>query len=88
MRAAKEFKPDFGFNLHDQNAYYGAGKKGNQATISVLAPAYNDAREINTSRGEAMQLIAHLAKTIETMIPGHLAKYNDSYSYRSFGDTF
>lgn len=88
MTAADEFKPDFGFNLHDQNAYYGAGKMGEQATISVLAPAYNEAREVNKIRGEAMQFIAHLAKTVETMIPGHLGKYNDSYSYRSFGDTF
>ncbi|WP_281546613.1 M14 family zinc carboxypeptidase [Pseudoalteromonas sp. PAR1] len=88
MAVANEFKPDFGFNLHDQNAYYGAGKMGKQATISVLAPAYNEAREVNKSRGEAMQFIAHLAKSVETMIPGHLGKYNDSYSYRSFGDTF
>ncbi|QMW13755.1 peptidase M14 [Pseudoalteromonas sp. MT33b] len=88
MAAATQFKPDFGFNLHDQNAYYGAGKKGKQATISVLAPAYNEAREINTTRAEAMQFTAHLAATVENMIPGHLGKYNDSYSYRSFGDTF
>ena len=88
MTVANEFKPDFGFNLHDQNAYYGAGKMGKQATISVLAPAYNEAREVNKSRGEAMQFIAHLAKSVETMIPGHLGKYNDSYSFRSFGDTF
>jgi len=88
MAVANEFKPDFGFNLHDQNAYYGAGKMGKQATISVLAPAYNEAREVNKSRGEAMQFIAHLAKSVETMIPGHLGKYNDSYSFRSFGDTF
>lgn len=88
MSAAKQFTPHFGFNLHDQNAYYGAGPKGKPATISVLAPAYNNAREINKSRGNAMQLIAHLRDTVEQNIPGHLAKYNDSYSYRSFGDTF
>ena len=35
MAAADAFKPDFGFNLHDQNTYYGAGKMGKQATISV-----------------------------------------------------
>lgn len=88
MNAAKEFSPHFGFNLHDQNAYYGAGPKGKPATISVLAPAYNTEREINKSRGNAMKLIAHLRGSIEQHIPGHLAKYNDSYSYRSFGDTF
>ena len=88
MAAAKSFKPDFGFNLHDQNAYYGAGEKGLPATISVLAPAYNQQREINLSRGNAMKLIAQLSKLIEQEVPNHLAKYNDSYSYRSFGDTF
>ncbi|WP_404338540.1 M14 metallopeptidase family protein [Pseudoalteromonas mariniglutinosa] len=88
MAAAKRFKPDFGFNLHDQNAYYGAGSQAKTATISVLAPAYNDARDINHSRGNAMKLIAQLSQMITQEIPGHLAKYNDSYSYRSFGDTF
>lgn len=88
MSAATEFKPHFGFNLHDQNPYYGVGPKGKPATISVLAPAYNNAREINKSRGNAMQLIAHLSDSVEQHIPNHLAKYNDSYSYRSFGDTF
>ena len=88
MAAAKAFKPDFAFNLHDQNAYYGAGEKGLPATISVLAPAYNTQREINESRGNAMKLIAQLSQLINQQIPGHLAKYNDSYSYRSFGDTF
>ena len=88
MNAAKSFKPEFGFNLHDQNAYYAAGKMGKPATISVLAPAYNDARDINESRGNAMKLTAQLAQTVNAHIDGHLGKYNDSYSYRSFGDTF
>ncbi len=88
MRVAQEFSADFAFNLHDQNAYYGVGQTAKPATISVLAPAYNHARDINTSRGDAMRLIAHLSISINQHIPGHLAKYDDSYSYRSFGDTF
>ncbi len=88
MQVAKDFEADFAFNLHDQNAYYGVGQTAKPATISVLAPAYNHARDINTSRGDAMRLIAHLSTSINQQIPGHLAKYDDSYSYRSFGDTF
>ena len=39
--ARDEFEPDFGFNLHDQQIYYNVVNTPKQATISVLAPAYN-----------------------------------------------
>ena len=47
LRAAFEnFKPDFCYNLHDQRTIFGVGSTGKPATISFLAPAYNESREI------------------------------------------
>lgn len=88
MAVAQSFKPHFGFNLHDQSRHYGVGQSGKMATISVLAPAYNEAREVNGSRKRAMQLIGSLTEAVSPMIGENLAKYDDTYSYRAFGDTF
>jgi len=88
MGLAKSFKPDFGFNLHDQSRHYGVGHSDKMATISVLAPAYNEAREVNDSRARAMKLIGLLVQEVAPSIGGHIAKYDDTYAWRAFGDTF
>ncbi|GAA5524420.1 hypothetical protein Maes01_00977 [Microbulbifer aestuariivivens] len=88
MSLAKSFQPDFGFNLHDQGRDYGVGYTDKMATISVLAPAYNEAREINASRERAMKLIGQLVQRIDPFIGDHIAKYDDTYAWRAFGDTF
>ncbi len=88
MQAAKQIKPHYGFNLHDQNRYHGAGDNKKPATISLLAPAYNSAREINPSRHAAMQLISAVKPLLDKALPQQLGRYDDEYSIRSFGDTF
>ncbi|WP_250461060.1 M14 family metallopeptidase [Microbulbifer litoralis] len=88
MAQARAFKPHFGFNLHDQNRHYAVGDSGRMATISVLAPPFNAARDINDSRRRAIQLIGLLAGVVEPAIGGHLGRYDDTYAYRAFGDTF
>lgn len=88
MQAAKAFKPDFGLNLHDQNRFYAVGETDKPATISLLAPAFNDAKDIDASRERAMQLIGEMRDLMAELAPGYLAKYNDTFSWRSFGDTF
>ena len=88
MQAATAFKPDFGLNLHDQNRFHAVGDSHKQATISLLAPAFNAAKDIDAARSKAMQLIADMAQVLAHELPGHLAKYDDTFSWRSFGDTF
>ncbi|GAA4832969.1 M14 metallopeptidase family protein [Algivirga pacifica] len=79
-------KADFGFNLHDQSRYYSAGDSDKPATISFLAPAYNEAREINQKRKEAMQVIAVMNQALQQQMPGQVAKYDDTFEPRAFGD--
>lgn len=88
MQAAETFKPHYGFNLHDQNRHYAVGEGFKQATISLLAPAFDHQKSIDEPRKKAMQLIGEMAQLIESEIPGYLGRYNDTYSERSFGDTF
>ena len=77
---------DFGFNLHDQSKYYSAGGTNKPATISFLAPAYNYEKSVNEVRGNAMKLIVSMNEVLQEYIPGQVAKYNDDFEPRAFGD--
>lgn len=83
-----EIQPHFGFNLHDQTTMWSAGNLGNPATISLLAPAYDDALSINKVRESAMQVIAEMNDTLQKVVPGHVGRFDDEYEMRAFGDNF
>lgn len=87
-KARDDFEPEFGFNLHDQQIYYNVVNTPKQATISLLAPAYNEATEINDVRGRAMQTIASMNHLLQELIPGQVGKYDDAFEPRAFGDNF
>ncbi len=81
-----ELAADFGFNLHDQGRVYAAGRSDEPATISFLAPAYNYEKEVNEVRGNAMKVIALMNRSLQQYIPGRVAKYDDDFEPRAFGD--
>jgi len=87
-KRAQEIKPNYGFNLHDQNIYYNVPNTKNPVTISLLAPAYNYEREINEVRAGAMQIIAGMNRLLQQYIPDAVAKYDDAHTPRGFGDNF
>ena len=78
--------PDFGFNLHDQNARTRVGPRGLQAGMSLLAPAHEPSRSYNETRSRAQLVAATIARILEADIPGRVAKYDDSFNPRAFGD--
>src|SRR5690606_28378531 len=84
--AREEFQPAFGFNLHDQQIYYNAKGTAKPATISVLAPAYNEGKDINDVRKKSMQLIVGMNQVLQQVVPGHVGKYDDAFEPRAFGD--
>lgn len=88
MGLAKRLQPEIGFNLHDQNYLYSSGRSQNSATISFLAPAYNYPKDMNSVRKRATQIILSMNKALQTKSPGNVAKYNDDFDPRCFGDTF
>ncbi len=79
-------RPDFGFNLHDQNARTRAGRDGPQAAIALLAPAADAERTWGPVRGRARLVAAGIAGNLESAIPGRVAKYDDGFNPRAFGD--
>ena len=88
MNLAKKIKPEIGFNLHDQSTLYAAGRNANTATISFLAPAYDYPKSMNEVRKRATQLILTMNNALQTKVPGKIAKYDDAFDPRCFGDTF
>lgn len=86
--AFENFEPDFCFNLHDQRTIFGVGSTGKPATLSFLAPAYNEEREINESRLKAINLIAGINEVLQYHIPGQVGRFDDSFNINCIGDTF
>jgi Zinc carboxypeptidase len=84
----EEFKPDYCYNLHDQRTIYGADFSGKPATVSFLAPSYNENREINKVRSKAMHLIGVMNNELQKHIPGQVGRYEDEFNDNCIGETF
>lgn len=84
----EDFCPDYCYNLHDQRTIFGAGSTGQPATVSFLAPAYNEAREVNEVRTRAMEVIVAMNETLQTIIPNQVGRFDDSFNLNCIGDTF
>ncbi|MEJ7758200.1 MAG: M14 family zinc carboxypeptidase [Gemmatimonadaceae bacterium] len=79
-------KPEFGFNLHDQNARTLSEGAGRQVAIALLAPTADEERTYGPARTTARLVAAEIASVLEAEIPGRIAKYNDAFEPRAFGD--
>lgn len=87
LKAAQErLRPDFGFNLHDQSPRTRVGPSDFGAAIALLAPPYDDPGSVNASRLAALRLASHIRMAMEPLVPGHIARYDDSFNPRAFGD--
>ncbi len=82
-----DLKPEYGFNLHDQDIRWSAGGNSNPATIALLSPQFDDGCTLNEVRENAINVIADIYNTLNKYIPGCIAKYGEDYEPRSFGDS-
>ena len=82
----ERWRPDFGFNLHDQNPRSRTGSASRTAAISLLAPAPDDDATPTPGFVRARHLTAHLATALAPMLARHLTRYDDAYNARAFGD--
>lgn len=79
-------KPALGFNLHNQNWRTSVGNTGRPATISLLAVAYDQERHDNPGRILAKKTCAVIRSALEPFAPGQIARYDDEFEVRAFGD--
>ena len=82
----ERLKPDFGFNLHDQDVGTRTGGSDRGTAIALLAPAYNEAREVDAIRLRAIEVAVAIRAVLEPYIAGHIAKWDDTFNPRAFGD--
>jgi hypothetical protein len=87
LKAVRDsIKPQFGFNLHDQNART-LGRPGNQRVgIALLAPAAEATNSFGPGRADARLVAARIRSVLEREIPGRVARYDDTFNPRAFGD--
>ena len=85
----ENFKPDYCYNLHDQRTIYGVGTDNiKPATVSFLAPAYNENRDINEGRAKAIKVIVAMNNILQKFIPNQVGRFDDSFNINCVGDTF
>jgi hypothetical protein len=80
------FAPDLGFNLHDQNRRTTVGDTGRLATIALLAVAGDEAGTMTPGRARAKRVCSSIVRALETFIPGGIARYDEDWNPRAFGD--
>ena len=82
----EQWRPHFGFNLHDQELST-VGSSKNLSAIALLAPSFDAEKSDNEVRTKAKHLAATFASVMKQYIPNNLARYDDSFEPRAFGDT-
>lgn len=86
FKVLDQFKPDFCFNMHGQRTIFSAGSREYPATLSFLAPSFNEKRSLSATRITAMQLIVAASERLNQFIPHQVARYDDAFNENCFGD--
>jgi len=88
MSLRDEIEPEFCFNLHDQSPRYSVGMTGKPTAIALLVPPFDYAKSHSPARDNGMKVIADINKFLQKIIPGQVARYEDEFEPRAFGDNF
>ena len=79
-------QPEFGFNLHDQDPRLTAGSTKKITAVALLAPAADEIRSDTPVRLRAKHVASIFADVLRQFIDGHIAKWDDTFEPRAFGD--
>lgn len=81
-----EVEPVVGFNLHDQGIGTRVGRTDRGVAIALLSPPSDHSRAINEVRLRAMEVMGVMIRNMEPMVGDHIARYDDTFNPRAFGD--
>jgi hypothetical protein len=81
-----EYEPMLGFNLHDQSRRTAVGDTGVLATNSVYAVSGDAEGTVTPGRLLAKRACSAIAVTLAPFMPGGMARYDEDWSPRAFGD--
>lgn len=85
VQLQQQLHPDFAFNLHDQELST-VGSTKELTAVALLAPAYNAERTFNGIRTRAKNTAALIASVLNRYVPRRIARYDDTFEPRAFGD--
>ncbi|MBC7642530.1 MAG: peptidase M14 [Flavobacterium sp.] len=88
LNVFKEFKPDYCYNMHDQRTIFGIKSSMKPATVSFLAPSYNEERAFNEKRLKAANLIVAMNDCLQQYIPNQVGRFDDGFNISCVGDFF
>lgn len=81
-----EVEPAVGFNLHDQGIGTRVGSTDRGVAIALLSPPFDHSRAVNDVRLRAMEIMGVMIERMEPLVGGHIARYDDTFNPRAFGD--
>lgn len=81
-----KFQPDLAYNLHDQRTIFGTEGFQLPATMSFLAPAYDESRDFNETRLKAVKIINRMYLELQNYIPNQVGRFDDSFNINCIGD--
>jgi hypothetical protein len=81
-----QVEPAFAFNLHDQGIGTRVGNTDRGAAIALLSPPAGPSREVNDVRRAAIEVAGVIRQAVNPLVPGHVARYDDTFEPRAFGD--
>ncbi len=79
-------KPDFAFNMHDQERYYGTENSNSPSVMSFLSPSFDTEKNIDKHRKYAMSVIANIYLKLTKIHAETITKYSDTFILNAFGD--
>lgn len=82
------FKPNYGFNMHDQRTLFNVGENNVPATVSFLSPAQDKALTLTSNRLRAMSVIHQMNALLQKYIPGQVGRFDDAFNINCVGDYF
>ncbi|MCX6122225.1 MAG: M14 family zinc carboxypeptidase [Ignavibacteriales bacterium] len=84
--ACIKYQPEYGFNLHDQDTRLTVGTTKKITAIALLAPSTDESRSDTPVRIRAKKVASICAQILALFIPGFVAKWDDTFEPRAFGD--
>jgi hypothetical protein len=81
-----KYRPEYGFNLHDQDPRYTVGTTKKLTAIALFAPPADEVQSDTPTRVRAKRVASTFAQVLNIFIPEHLAKWDDTFTSTAFGD--
>lgn len=80
------YRPEIGFNLHNQNPRTSVGTTGHPVMVSLLAVPYDPFGNDNPARIRCKKICSLMYRILGPYCYSRISRYDDSFNVRAFGD--